>query len=41
MLNTDEIEVDYTDIKTIGKFVLLSTEISKGEETETVEVVVE
>ncbi|MBQ9159964.1 MAG: PRC-barrel domain-containing protein [Methanobrevibacter sp.] len=41
MLNTDEIEVDYADIKTIGKFVLLSTDIAKDEETETVEVEVE
>lgn len=40
MFNTDEIEVDYENIKTIGKFVLLSINISE-EEVETVDVVVE
>ena len=41
ILNTDEINVDYNDIKTIGKFVLLNIEISKEEKTETVDDVVE
>lgn len=41
ILNTDEIEVDYNDIKTIGKFVLLSTEIPKDEKTETEDIVEE
>lgn len=40
ILNTDEIEIDYADIKTIGQFVLLNIEISE-DETEAKSVVVE